>query len=177
MDIISTHTIEKQWQVHYVRNALSEDANQIDEVHVASMKDWYQWIVDQSYLDSLQSKQSAIDRLKETIASNNEVFLVYEENWKVVWFIHWGKSRDQNTQYDNEIYSFYVNPSYQKKWIWTRLFTDFFEKSWNVPTYLRTLLWSKWESFYKKMWWIIDWEKEANIGGKTYKEIRYCRKK
>ncbi len=161
-----------------VRKAIPEDAEHISRVRITAWKEWYQWLIDQSYLDGLVTGQEDVEKIKNRIIEKKENYLVYEEAGTVLWFIRGGICRDENTDYWSEIYAFYVDPSEQKKWIGSKLFEAFLEQTGNVAVCLRTLPWSKGDSFYKKMWGIMDGEREEEmIGGKPYKEIRYSRKR
>ena len=156
----------------FVRLATMDDSKQISDIRIASRKEWYTWLIDQNHLNALETTQARLEKLKETIGFGDSLYLVYEENWAILWFLHWGKSRD-STDCKNEIYAFYVDPNNQKKGIWTKLFTSFFDKCGNGNVYLWTIPGSKWESFYKKMGGVLDWEKDQEIGWKIYKEVRY----
>ena len=158
-----------------VREAKISDAQQVANIHIAARKDGYKGLIDKNYLDSLIVNSEHIINMEWVIKKSWSGFLVYEEEWQILGFIVGGKSRN-DPDCSSEIYAFYVDPKHQKKGIWTKLFTKFFEKfnQWNIC--LWTLPHSKGEAFYKKMGGILDAEKEQYIWWKPYKEIRYIRK-
>lgn len=160
-----------------IRTATPKDAEQIVSVRIASWKDGYKWLIDQWHLDSLIVTQERIEKMRLMLGENKGIFLVYEEDGNVLWFLHWWDCRDEDPSYPAEIYAFYVEPSQQKKWIWTKLFNEFLVRSANTSVCLWTLPGSKWAAFYQKIWWLQDGEKDAEIKGKIYKEVRYCRKR
>ncbi len=163
--------------VWIIRTAILEDAEYIEYIRIAARKDGYQWLIDQESLDAMTVTSERIEKIQWLLEDNKEIFLIYEKDWKVLWFLHWWDCRDADRSYPTEIYAFYVEPSQQKKWIWTRLFNEFLVRSANTSVCLWTLPGSKWAAFYHKMWWLQNGEKDAEIKGKIYKEVRYCRKR
>jgi GNAT superfamily N-acetyltransferase len=161
------------WIKNDIRAATKKDVTQIADIRINSRKEWYQWILSQEYLDSLTQSDERIQKYRDMIESNAFIFLVSEKQWIITWFLYGGRWRDTDDDKSREIYAFYVDPRYQRGWVWSDLFDEFCRGSGSKSIYLRTLPGSKWESFYKKKGWRISWNRRIEIWGDTYDEVRY----
>lgn len=163
----------KESLMNHIEDATKKDAKQIVDIRIRARKEWYQWIISQTHLDSLICSPKRIQKYKEIIESDTSIVLISKDQWVVNWFLYGGIWRDKKKTKLDEIYAFYVNPECQRKWIGSKLFNEFLKRSSSKSIYLRTLPWSKWESFYKKQWWKPSWKRKIEIWWGIYNEIRY----
>lgn len=110
-----------------IRQALPKDALQIATINTLGWKVGYRGLVCDSILDEMQVSEKRIQRTKEHIA-NSEIFLVAEQNEKVVGFLRGGKPKRENLPYSYEIHVFYVHPDHWRSGVGTALFNAFKEK-------------------------------------------------
>lgn len=171
---------EKQKNV-YIREANIDDAFAIAEINYNGWRTNFRGIIDDDFLDniSLEKKQN---RMIEFIKNKNSdsLSLVAVVDGKVVWFVHWGISRDE-IDYEAEIYAIYIDPDYQWKWIGKNLMDSIIQTPQfkNAKSfYLRTLRGQKQtRHFYEKMWWKVCVEEQKEIWWKLYPMVAYCWKK
>lgn len=174
-------SVEQQKSID-IREATLDDAFAIAEINYKGRKNNFKGIIDDDFLDNinLEKKQQA---MLEMMENNNwdSIILVHTINWKVVWFIHWWIDRYPNSAYDAEIYSFYVDPDFQWKWIGKTLMNAIIESDMfkNISSfYLRTLKDQKaTRHFYEKMWWKVCAKKGRRIWWKRYDMVAYNWKK
>jgi len=154
-----------------IRKYLKKDLPDIVRINVYCWKHNYKWNVDQAYLDSISYQKQLKKRSNKEIKWN---IFVSEIDWKVVWFIHWWKSRDWEEFPPYEIRWLYIDPNHQWKWIWTKLFQFIIDLYSIKSFYLWTLKnnpQSEW--FYQKMWWVKFGEKTREFWWYPIQEVWY----
>jgi len=106
-----------------IRKAIKEDSYNIANLIVASWQTAYKGLIDDNYLNNL----SVSDRMtgwENNILNQNENnhIYVYEEDSKILGVIRFGKPDDESANYNSEIHVLYVEPSFKRKGIGTKLF-------------------------------------------------------
>ena len=109
-----------------IRSAQKEDALAIATINVLGWKTTYRGLVPDELLDALSVTEKRIERFAKTI-SENEIFLVAENETGVIGYLSGGKTRD-NLPYAYEMYMLYVHPDFQRAGIGTALVQGFKEK-------------------------------------------------
>ena len=107
------------------RSAKYNDAIFIAQAEVDSQRNLYSGLVAQSFLDSLSVQDSA-SSWETIISDNNNTTIILEELGKPIGALSCGPCRDDdlNSQVTGEIWSIYVDPSYQRKGYGTSLFEE-----------------------------------------------------
>lgn len=163
----------------HIREVGEKDMEQICVIHARCWKENFKWIIDQKHLDNFgKDSKKWRESICEKDSSTYSMF-VYNKWWDVVWFIDWWLWDKE--WFDFEIYGFYVNPDFQREWVWGELW-EYLMNSKNFKDkksfYLRTLKDNiVWWNFYKKMWWKIVDEIKKDIGGKKYDLVCYARQR
>ena len=155
-----------------IRLAKKEDAKQIVLIKNRCRKDWYKWLVDQKYLDSLELTEERIEKVCKRI-KEDMVFIVYEEGNEIKGLLYGGEKCNPPSPALYEIYGLYVDIPYQRLWIGKKLFNLFYQTINKQPFYVRTSPKSQGEKFYRKYWGISFWVRFEELEGKPYKEIWY----
>jgi 3-deoxy-manno-octulosonate cytidylyltransferase (CMP-KDO synthetase) len=137
------------------RKATIEDAPQTADVHVRSWRKSFGGIVPQVFLDKM-SVEKRENAFREGFADAGYKMFVAEikaEN-KIVGFADFGKSRDENLQYDAELYAIYFLPEFQRRGIGGNLLKICQKEMANGgfdSMFLVALEASPYKSFYEKM--------------------------
>lgn len=111
-----------------IRLASLSDAEGIARVHVESWKTTYRGIISDAFLNNL-----SIERRKQNWESTfthlykSEVIYVLVDQEIIRGFIHWGKSRDTDMEYEAELYTLYLLEEEQGKGYGTLLFNRLVE--------------------------------------------------
>ncbi|MBI5666733.1 MAG: GNAT family N-acetyltransferase [Chloroflexi bacterium] len=107
-----------------VRVAVPDDAPAIARVHVDSWRSTYAGIVPQAFLDGLTYEgREAMWRGNLTNPERQSVLLVAEdENGQPVGFTVGGPGRDEQSDYDAELYAIYLLPECQGQGIGRQIF-------------------------------------------------------
>lgn len=154
-----------------IRKYYSKDLPDIVIINVSCRKHNYKWNVDQNYLDSINYEKQLDKRRNKKIKWN---IFVAEENGVVVWFVHGWKARDWQKFPPYKIMWLYVDPNYQSKWMWTKLFKFFVDSVWIKSFYLWTLKNNpQSQGFYQKMWWVKFAQKTKEFWWYPIKEVWY----
>ena len=162
-----------------IRKVEEKDMIQICDLHARCWKENFKWIIQQSHLDSFgRNPEKWRNFINEQDSSKYSMF-VYDKWWKVVWIIDWWDWKKE--WFDFEIYGFYVDPNFQREWIWRKLW-EYLLNSENFRDKRSFYLWTLkdnvvWWNFYEKMWWKIIEEKREKIGENEYDLVCYVRKK
>ena len=163
----------------HIREVEKKDMEQICDLHARCRKENFKWIIEQDYLDKFGKEPDKWRKFISERDSSKYSMFVYDKWWKVVWIIDgWTWEKEW---FDFEIYGFYVNPDFQRDWVWRKLW-EYLMNSKNFKDkksfYLRTLKDNiVWWNFYKKMWWKIVDEIKKDIGGKKYDLVCYARQR
>jgi GNAT superfamily N-acetyltransferase len=152
---------------------------QICDIHARCWKENFKWIIDQKHLDNFgRDPKKWRESICEKDSSTYSMF-IHNKWWDVVWFIDWWLWDKE--WFDFEIYGFYVNPDFQREWVWGKLWEYLLDSKKfkdKKSFYLRTLKDNiVWWNFYKKMWWKIVDEIKKDIGGKKYDLVCYARQR
>lgn len=162
-----------------IREAKKKDMEQICDLHARCWKENYKWIIDQRHLDNFGLNPEKWRKFINERDSAKYYMFVYNKWWKVLWIIDWWPWEKE--WFDFEIYGFYVDPNFQREWVWRKLWeylmnSEAFKRK--NSFYLRTLKDNtSWWNFYKKMWWKIIDETKKKIGEKEYNLVCYARTK
>lgn len=103
------------------RKATIEDAKGIAKVNVDAWKESFCGVVNQEYLDALSYKKRTADFSKRFTDGGFYRIFVAEKGSKTVGFADFGTPRENENQYDAELYAIYVLPDYQGKGIGKKL--------------------------------------------------------
>lgn len=182
MNKMSHKEAEEKPLYNWTRKAKTDDAFVIAKINYDGWTKNFRGIIDSEYLDTrdINRREMKIKDTLNNLESETE-FLVYEKEGKILWFIHGGKSRNDNLSYDNEIYTIYVAHEAQGQGIGKILMnalmeTDIFKNK--KSFFLVTLRDQKsTRAFYEKMWGKVFLEERKEIGWKIYSMVYYWRQK
>lgn len=159
---------------------LEKDVYDMTRINTECRKTNYKWVVDQWYLDSLNTESRLENRKKFMEEHPEDRYIFTDDNDNILWFINITSFPEPVGWFDFEIQAIYIDINHQWEWIWRKLFEYILSKEEykNKNFLLRTLEWnpgSRW--FYERMWGKADitgpkiyWDKEVML-------IRYIRKK
>ena len=102
-----------------VREARADDTEAIARVHVASWRTTYRGIVPDAYLDGLSVDRRA-EMWRNAIADRQRtvgVFVAEDDAGEIVGFSSCGPSREEDRDYDGELFAVYLLQSYQGRGI------------------------------------------------------------
>ena len=162
-----------------IRQAIVDDAEGIAQVHVRSWQGAYVGVVPDDYLQSL-SVEARAERWREGLSRSTEGVYVSEENGRIIGFIAFGLSRDEDADGAGEIFAVYVHPDAWGKGNGRQLMQIAETKLWQqeVP---RITLWvlegnESTRRFYEKGDYSFDGTKnQMTIGGKSLMGLRYVK--
>ena len=160
-----------------VRNIEKEDLKAVAEIVVNGWKVAYREIIDDDFLDSLNTKET-YQRMLKNYQENG--FVVAEIDNEVVGFCRYTLENlfsKEYTEIDGEISAIYVKPELKRNGIGIKLFEyvfNEFKKNGNK----KIILWCLKENypsraFYEKMGGILCGESTIIRGGKEYKEVGF----
>lgn len=133
-----------------IRKANINDAEDIVRVNVMGWKNTYRNIFPQTFLDSLDFEDgNSIRKCQEKINQ----YAVYEIDNKIVAIIRYGRNKKNYDDSYAEIYTLYVDNSYKKKGIGSKLVKFAFKELRNEYDYvlISTLVDNSANEFYKKI--------------------------
>lgn len=164
-----------------IRKAVVDDAHQIATVHIRTWQYAHAGIISDSVLQGLSIEQRAI-RWHQILSQNSEDNYVAEDNGKIVGWITYGKSRDEDATNTGEIYGIYILPDF---WMcgFGRELMEFAESSLWQQGFSIITLWvlelnDKSRNFYSKVGYSFDGTKKPHlIGGQELQIVRYAKKK
>ncbi len=151
----------------------TDDLLTIEKIYIESWRYAYKDILPQQYLDSL-SVGDWVNRLDKP----NRHILVVELDGKLIGTASYGESRTPEYAGQGEVYSIYFLPEYMGKGYGKQLMTSVITELKELG-YNSTFLWVLEDNigarrFYEKMGFACSGEiKEAEIGGKIVREIKY----
>ncbi len=164
-----------------IREARSEDARGIAEVHVASWRTTYRGIVPDEHLARLSVEQRA-QRWMETLALGIEIVYVAEDETdvgegRIVGFASGGAERDgEAPDYDGELYAVYILQEYHGQGIGQRLVRAVAERL-AASGFNAMLVWvlatNPSRGFYERLGGQFVGEKAIEIGGVSLSEVAY----
>ena len=133
-----------------IRKANVNDAKDIVKVNVMGWKNTYKNIFPQTFLDELDPEdENSIRKCQEKINQ----YAVCEVDNKIVAMIRYGRNKKSYDDSYAEIYALYVDDSYKKQGIGSKLVEFAFEELKNEYDYLliSTLVDNSANEFYKKI--------------------------
>ena len=106
-----------------VREARQADVEAIAEVHVASWRTTYRGIVPDAYLDGLSVDRRAEMWRGEVVSrpQTGGVFVAVTDAGQVIGFSSCGPSREEDRDYDGELFAIYLLQPYQGRGLGGRL--------------------------------------------------------
>ena len=159
-----------------IRKAVKEDSYSIAKLIVESWQTAYKGLIGNDYLNSL-SVLDRTDGWKNNILNQNEInhIYVYEEDNKIFGVIRFGKPDNELSNYNSEIHVLYVEPSFKRKGIGTKLF-NFAKKYFIEKNTTDMIIWCLKNSipsikFYEKMGGNIVSSRKAVIHNIELEEV------
>lgn len=160
---------------YILRVATINDAADIVDLQVRGWKHSYQGIIDQAYLDKINSQQRLEWRLENMTKGNSWTFVI-EHNGKIVGECDVWHSRNPHFG-KGEIFAFYVDKEYHRKGVGTMLWNAATQKlcQENLVPYVVVTLAKNYPArrFYESMGSIVCGEIQNTIDGKLYDEVIY----
>ena len=162
-----------------IRRALTEDSHGIALVHVSSWQHAYRGIAPQVHLDQLSVADRA-DRWVEILDRGGSETLVADAGGRVVGFISYGKSRQEQAERDEgEIYAIYVSSSHWSRGVGRSLWEGAVARLRDLG-FVRVIVCvlaanEKAIRFYERVGFMLcqGSETTVEIGGKNLPEVRY----
>ncbi|HEY8102917.1 MAG TPA: GNAT family N-acetyltransferase [Gaiellaceae bacterium] len=162
-----------------VRLAKPADADAIGRVQVETWRAAYSGLLPDETIagfDVASRQQLWREGLARRPRPGSATF-VAELDGEVVGFVSVGRSRDDETGNEGELYAIYLHPSCWDRGI-GRALIERAEESLRTSGFERALLWvlqgnERGERFYRAAGWTADGSKEDEFGGATVVEIRY----
>lgn len=163
------------------REATTEDAAAIAEVHVASWRTTYKGLLPDDLLASLEvgPREAMWRQAAELAAKDLKYFapLVAEDpDDGIVGFAHVGREREADSGFDAELYAIYLLESQQGKGLGRQLFlrsaSTLLERGYSSMR-VWVLAGNPAQRFYERMGGELGESKAIEIGGEEYVEISY----
>lgn len=164
-----------------IREAVVDDAHQIATVQILAWQYVYAGIVNESFLQGM-SIEDRTSRWQQILTQNIEDNYVAEDNGKIVGWISFGRSRDENATDAGEIYGIYILPD-----CWMRGFgrelmefaeSNLWQQGFSIITLWVLELNDKSRNFYSKVGYSFDGTKKSHfIGEQELQIVRYTKKK
>ncbi|MFB0842086.1 GNAT family N-acetyltransferase [Paenibacillus oleatilyticus] len=158
-----------------IRLASVRDIEGMARVHIESWKSTYNGIISESFL----SKLTVEKRMKNWKAifdnlTQDDVIYVVEDLGSIIGFVHGGKSREPDFEYDAELYAIYLLKEVQRNGYGKLLFERFIEAL-KQRNYRSFMLWVLEDNpsigFYKKQGGQYIGKKEIQIGEYRLTEV------
>ncbi|MGB7341179.1 MAG: GNAT family N-acetyltransferase [Phototrophicaceae bacterium] len=103
-----------------IRDAVAQDVDAIASVHVASWQTTYTGIMPDEAI-AARSFEVRQRQWQRSIANDNQIILVAEQNDKIVGFANGGKPQADSNSYDCELYAIYLLKEAQQQGIGSAL--------------------------------------------------------
>ncbi len=163
----------------WIRRGKPGDKAAIARVHVDTWKYSYQGLVRQQFLESL-SREKAVQTWQKIFAEKNPgqfIFVAEDQKEGIIGFISGGRSRDEESYCDAEIYALYIMPHWQGQGVGRKLMEkvkSFLKGQGLKSFYLWTLAAGKSRRFYENLGgkWIAS--KQEVIGEVEYPMVGYA---
>jgi RimJ/RimL family protein N-acetyltransferase len=160
---------------YHLRPATIDDAPAIVDLQVHGWKHNYKGIIDQSYLDNIDSKKRLEWRLQNMAKGDSWTFVVEHKN-QVIGECDIGVSRIPELG-KGEIFAFYVDKDHHRKGVGTLLWNAAIQKltQENLTPYIVLMLAQNLpaRAFYQAMGGVLCGETKNTIDGKLYDEVIY----
>jgi len=165
-----------------IRRATLSDVAEIAHIHVDSWKNIYRGIIPDSYLSGLSYDESEMKWKDRIVSESREPSFQYtlvaedEIEQQIVGFASGGKTRSNNSDYDGELYSIYIQQDFRGKRIGKKLVDALVEKL-IKEDYHSMIVWvlakNPYKGFYKKLGGEYVRSQEAMIGTSSFEEVSY----
>ena len=161
-----------------IRDAVLDDADAIAKVQVDTWRSAYHNLISSEVLDSLSNKKRA--EYWRSILSKEDregIFLVAEEEVNgVVGFCVCGRSHDEGSTFDAELYAIYVLEAHQNRGMGRTLFEAF--RAWTLDRGMTSMIvWvlrdNPYRRFYEKMGGEVVSDRLISIGETQLPEVAY----
>jgi len=162
-----------------IRKATFEDAAAIARIHVGTWRVAYAGIVPDDYLANL-SEEKRTQSWQQQLTDGRTIIWVAEKDGQVIGWVSGGASRDADADGNSEVYAIYLSSQHWDCGVGRELMA-YMESS--LPDGQCTTLWVLQDNqrairFYEKMGYRPDGaQKEIQLGGKKYCEIRFRKRK
>ncbi|KMM36100.1 GNAT family N-acetyltransferase [Guptibacillus hwajinpoensis] len=158
-----------------IRKAVTKDSSEIATVHVNSWRTTYQSLIPDDYLASLDV-QIREARWRKSLEEGNTIFVIVNDENKIVGFANGGKNRNKNYHYDSELYAIYLLEEAQRQGGGKQLIGQIAEHLLEEG-FQSMLVWvlngNPAAHFYEHFLPAHIAEEEVTIGGKTLKETAF----
>jgi GNAT superfamily N-acetyltransferase len=170
-----------------IRKATYDDIEAIVRVNTKVWQSAYFGIINQKTLDTLTDTiNQRITRFqkeyKEVLAGKRNLFqavALYKN--EVVGFIKYGDYRDDGTytfEHTGEVYAIYVDKTFQKQQIGTKLIHFAVTHMMALKGYNRLIIWTLKQnpsrSFYERIGGSVKYHKDITINDQVLEEVGYC---
>jgi ribosomal protein S18 acetylase RimI-like enzyme len=158
------------------RRADLEDVDRIAEIHVRSWQEAYKDSLPADFLASLDPSKRA-EMWRGCVENNGSLFVVENEQSKILGFLNYGESRDEDLDTATELTAIYLDPQYYGSGIGTSFWKEIEDEIDNEFVFLWVLATNKLGiSFYEKNGFVPDGTKKSfKIGGQEFEELRYIK--
>lgn len=158
------------------RRANMKDALAVAKVHVESWRKSFAGIVPQEFLDNLSIEKREKAFQEGFDEANYKMFVAETFGDGVVGFADFGKSRENDSAFEGELYAIYLLSEWQRKGIGENLFR-FCQKEMIADKinsmYLEALKVSPYKAFYKKMGGQIVGQRKHFLADVEYETVIY----
>lgn len=154
----------------------SDDVSTVGKIYVKSWQHTYRGMIPQDYLDNIREEQWA-----ERLDCEGRHSLVVELDGKLIGTSSYGESRSREYAGQGEVYSIYFLPEHMGKGYGKQLMNTVLAEL-SALGYGDVFLWVLEDNigarkFYESAGFVCSGEvKEAEIGGKAVREVRYSYK-
>ncbi|MCK4414835.1 MAG: GNAT family N-acetyltransferase [Candidatus Eisenbacteria sp.] len=162
-----------------IRRAAIQDAREIAEIHVQTWRAAYAGLVPETHLSAL-SMGKGTARWQDALSKSTDGTLAAEVDGRIVGWISFGKSRDDDGRMAGEVYAVYVRPVFWGKGFGRKLMESAEAHLW-AHGHERITLWvlegnQRSRVFYSRAGYALDGtRKPLSIGGKPLWELRYVK--
>ena len=123
-----------------VRKAKPKDAKRIAEINVIGWHTAYKGLIPDDFLAKWQVTEKGIARYREKIGNPSNIFLVAEQDGKVIGYLYGYKNtKEPQIPYEYEVQSLYIDPNFQRHGAGTALLKAFQKAIGNKPFFLHAL--------------------------------------
>jgi len=162
-----------------IRQATVKDADEIARIHVETWKAVYNGIIPDAYLQGLSHEKRAAHWCENLKKAAKGIYVAQEDD-KIMGWISFGPSRDEDAYNIGEVYAIYVQPDCWGYGYGTQLMALAETKLRGMEFKTVTLWVLKYNhlarAFYTKAGYCFDGAKrQLSIGGKDLWELRYAK--
>lgn len=160
-----------------IRVAIIDDVPHIAYINVETWLTTYKGIVPDKFLQERKEKlEEFVEEIQKKFKEDDIKVLVCEEDNRVVGFATYGREREDDLEYEGELYAIYFLETYQKKGLGKEVFKQVVRDLISIGIN-SMLIWALEENkacrFYEKLGGKIVKRRNIEIGGKELKEVGY----